>query len=85
MPWAKSALKAHAKQMKNVSGTRRTQEGDCDLASQPSTKTQSVRFSSDVEQFTSPQISGTQVRDCGLVRQSCVTSQSVRLDDCIVR
>ena len=85
--WAKSALKAHAKQTKNFSGTRRTQEGDCDLASQPSTQTQSVRFSSDVEWFTSPQISGTQVkvRDCGLVRQSRVTSQSVRLDDCIVR
>ena len=75
MPWAKSALKAHAKQTKNVSGTRRTQEVDCDLASQPSTKTQLVRFSSDVEQFTSPQISGTQVRDCDLVSQSSVTSQ----------
>ena len=75
LPWAKSALKAHAKQTKNVSGTRRTPEVDCDLASQPSTKTQLVRFSSDVEQFTSSQISGTQVRDCDLVSQSSVTSQ----------
>ena len=58
--------------IKKGSVSRTTQEGTSDLASQSNTKVEPVRFSSDV-------------RDCDLVGQSSVTSQSVRLDAGVVR